>query len=159
MFVNYYSVFQRKADASACVKGSGKYPNIKGTVRFYRLCDGVMVTAEIEGLPLSDKSCAEPLFAFHIHEGRECSGNADDLFADAGGHLNPEKCPHPYHAGDMPPLFGANGKAFMAFVTNRFRVKDILGRVVIIHRMGDDFHTQPSGNAGEKIACGLIESC
>lgn len=156
--MNYYSVFQRNADAAACIKGSGKYPGITGTVRFYQMCGSVMVTAQIEGLPTGEKPCSEPIFAFHIHEGTECSGNMDDRFANAKGHYDPDSCKHPYHAGDMPPLFGAGGKAFLAFVTDRFKVNDIIGRAVIIHGTDDDFHTQPSGNAGEKIACGIIES-
>lgn len=156
--MDIYSVFRRKADALACIKGSCKYPGITGTVRFFQMCRGVMVAAEIEGLPAGEKPCGEPLFAFHIHEGTECSGNKDDRFANVKGHYNPHDCEHPYHAGDMPPLFGVNGKAFLAFVTDRFKVTDILGRAVIIHRMDDDFHTQPSGNAGEKIACGIVES-
>lgn len=156
--MDHYSVFRRNADARAYIKGSCKYPNITGTVRFYQLCGCVMVAAEIDGLPAGEKPCGEPIFAFHIHEGKECSGNKDDRFANAKGHYNPDDCPHPYHAGDMPPLFGVNGRAFLAFVTDRFKVNDILGRAVIIHKMDDDFHTQPSGNAGEKIACGIVDS-
>ena len=71
-------------------------------------------------------------------------------------HYNPLGCPHPYHAGDMPPIFGAAGYAFSAFVTDRFTVRDVVGRSVILHGSPDDFTTQPSGNAGEKIACGEI---
>ncbi|MCI5578752.1 MAG: superoxide dismutase family protein [Oscillospiraceae bacterium] len=156
--MDYYSVFARKADAAACIKGSCKYPNIKGTVCLYQLCGCVMVTVEVDGLPVGTKPCGKPIFAFHIHEGYECSGNKDDCFANAKGHFNPYNCQHPYHAGDMPPLFGMNGRAFLAFMTDRFKVAEVLGRAVIIHRMDDDFHTQPSGNAGEKIACGVIES-
>ena len=153
--MNFCSVFQRKADAQACINGSCRYPDIRGVVRFYQLCGCVMVTAEVEGLPLGEKLCDKPVFAFHIHEGMKCSGNREDCFADAGGHYNPNSCPHPSHAGDMPPLFGVCGKAFLAFTTDRFKVCEVLGRAVIIHRMDDDFHTQPSGNAGEKMACGI----
>ncbi len=154
--MNFCSVFQRKADAQACINGSCRYPDIRGVVRFYQLCGCVMVTAEVEGLPLGEKLCGKPVFAFHIHEGMKCSGNREDCFADAGGHYNPHGCPHPSHAGDMPPLFGVCGKAFLAFTTDRFKVCEVLGRAVIVHRMDDDFHTQPSGNAGEKMACGII---
>ena len=154
---NLSSVLGRRADGTAIVTGSGNYPCIKGTVRFYQLCKGVLVKAEFDGLPLGNDACSAPVFAFHIHEGTECSGNRDDMFADAKGHYNPCNCPHPYHAGDMPPLFGVNGGAFLVFVTDRFTVEEIMGRTVIVHRMGDDFHTQPSGNAGEKIACGVIQ--
>lgn len=153
-----YSVFCRKADAEALIKGSGKYPNITGTVRFYRVCGGVMVAAEVGGLPAGEKPCGGRIFGFHIHAGTECSGNEEAPFANAKGHYNPHNCEHPYHAGDMPPLFGVNGKAFLAFMTDRFNVTDIIGKAVILHGMPDDFHTQPSGNAGEMIACGIVES-
>ena len=57
----------------------------------------------------------------------------------------------------MPPLFWNNGYAFQMFLTDRFTVKEIIGKTVIIHDNADDFTTQPSGNSGEKIACGVIE--
>lgn len=154
--MDYCSVFQRRADAKACIKGSCRYPDITGVMKLYQLCGCVMVMVEVEGLPTGQKPCGGTIFAFHIHDGRECSGDREDCFADAGGHYDPHGCPHPYHAGDMPPLFGACGRAFLAFVTDRFRVNEVLGRAVIIHGMDDDFHTQPSGNSGEKIACGII---
>ena len=53
-------------------------------------------------------------------------------------------------------MFQNNGYAYMSFLTNQFRVKDILGKVVIIHDSPDDFTSQPSGNSGKKIACGKI---
>ena len=71
-------------------------------------------------------------------------------------HDNPYHCPHPYHAGDMPPLFGANGYAFSAFLSDRFTVEEVIGKTVIFHEAPDDFVTQPSGNAGAKMACGVI---
>ncbi|MCX7614928.1 MAG: superoxide dismutase family protein, partial [Clostridiales bacterium] len=65
-------------------------------------------------------------------------------------------CNHPGHAGDLPPLFGNYGHAFMAVFTGRVSVSEIIGRTVIIHASPDDFTTQPSGNSGKKIACGQI---
>ena len=75
--------------------------------------------------------------------GKHGTGTAADPFADAGMHLNPNNCPHPYHAGDMPPLFGVNGRALLIFATNRFRIPQIIGKTVIIHARPDDFVTQP----------------
>lgn len=57
----------------------------------------------------------------------------------------------------MPPLFENNGYAYLSFLTNRFHIKDIIGKTVIIHDMPDDFRTDPSGNSGNKIACGIIQ--
>lgn len=89
--------------------------------------------------------------------GTSCTGNSNDEFADAKTHYNPQNCPHPYHAGDLPPLIENNGYSYMSVFINKFTVKDIIGKVVIIHEMPDDFTTQPSGNSGTKIACGEIK--
>lgn len=142
--------------AWATLRGSRAYPDLQGTVRFYEHSRGVLVVTEVIGLPASPNPCESPIFALHIHEGGVCTGSEQDPFADAGMHYNPMNCPHPYHAGDMPPLFGVNGYAYGAFVTDRFTIRDIVGRSVILHGSPDDCTTQPSGNAGEKIACGEI---
>jgi len=147
--------FSRRPTAFAHIGGSPEYSSIRGTVRFHRSTNGVLVIAQISGLPVGNM-CASPIFGFHIHEGASCSGNADDPFADTKTHYNPKGCPHPYHAGDLPPLFGANGYAYSATLTNRFTVDEIIGKTVVIHSSPDDFTSQPSGNAGKKIACGVI---
>lgn len=152
-----FSFFCKKADARAIIKGSEKYSGISGVVLFYQINDGVIVSAEIDGLPKITGKCPSPIFAFHIHSGTSCTGNATDPFAEAGMHYNPQNVLHPCHAGDLPPLFSANGKAFAIFLTDRFSVKEIIGKTVIIHGGVDDFTSQPSGNAGEKIACGEIK--
>lgn len=77
-------------------------------------------------------------------------------FANALTHFNPYDRPHPYHSGDLPPLFSSGGYAVSVFLTDRFSVNEVLGRAVIVHSSPDDFTTQPSGNSGEKIACGII---
>lgn len=89
--------------------------------------------------------------------GTSCTGNLNDEFANAKTHYNPQNCPHPYHAGDLPPLIENNGYSYMSVFLNKFKVKDIIGKVIIIHDMPDDFTTQPSGNSGTKIACGEIK--
>ena len=116
----------------------------------------MLVRSEISGLPKNNEDCNSPVFGFHIHSGFDCSGTAEDPFSGALTHYNPENCEHPYHAGDMPPLFGVNGNAVSVFLTDRFTVSEVIGRAVIIHARPDDFMTQPSGNSGEKIACGII---
>ena len=79
-----------------------------------------------------------------------------DTFADVGKHYNPQNCPHPAHAGDMPPFFSNNGYAVQMFLTDRFTVEEIIGKTIIVHSGPDDFTSQPAGNAGMKIACGEI---
>jgi len=153
---NFCSVFKRRADAVAFVEGSKKYPELQGRVMFYGLSDAVLVQAEFIGLPTSSEPCGQPIFAFHIHQNGNCEDTLQEPFANTGGHYNPKNCPHPYHAGDLPPIFSANGRAFSVFLTNRFSVPEVLGRSIVLHAEPDDFKTQPSGAAGEKIACGSI---
>ena len=144
--------------AAAGIRGSGEYPRIAGSVLFYQMKRGVLVVAEIFGLPAPEGECKSPVYAFHIHRGGQCSGNESDPFANALTHYDPQNCPHPHHAGDMPPLFGNDGYAFQAFFTDRFSVDEVVGKTVIIHSGPDDFTTQPAGNAGKKIACGVIKA-
>lgn len=136
----------------AVVSGSPKYPEIHGTVSFFKACEGSLVVAEIFNLP-----SANGVFAMHIHNGTECSGNADDPFANAGSHLNLHNDEHPFHTGDLPALFSNNGYAWTAVYTNRFQPMQVKGRPIIIHASPDDYHSQPSGNSGGKIACGIIK--
>lgn len=150
------SILRSRAQASAIIAGSESYTDISGIVRFYQTNKGVIVFAEVSGLPRTDLPCHERIFGFHIHKGVNCGGNMDDPFADAMSHYNPSDCEHPHHAGDMPPLFGNDGFALSLFLTNRFSVNEVIGRTVLIHDNVDDFTTQPSGNSGTKIACGVI---
>ena len=156
IYPNFSSLFRHRPKAYAFINGSSNFSSIAGTVRFYQSNVGVIVVTELTGLPISSDNCKSPIFAFHIHEGGECSGNSEDRFSKTRGHYNPHSCRHPYHAGDMPLIFSAGGYAFLTFLTDRFNVEEIVGRTVVIHGSPDDFHTQPSGAAGEKIACGVI---
>lgn len=142
--------------AVAVMRGSRHYPEIEGLVKFYRTAYGTLVVTELVGLPVSTHACESAVFALHIHGGARCAGNATDPFADAGTHYDPFDCPHPYHAGDLPPVFAANGAAYSVVLTDRFTVDEVLGRTVILHDSPDDFMTQPAGNAGARIACGEI---
>lgn len=136
--------------AKAIMRGGEDAPELRGEVLFFQEKCSVLVSARVFGLPQNDSG----FFALHIHEGENCGG---EDFADTGGHYNPEDAPHPMHAGDLPPLLSCGGCAYMDVKTDRFRVENIIGRTVIIHGGADDFHTQPSGNAGKKIACGVIK--
>jgi Cu-Zn family superoxide dismutase len=118
---------------------------------------GVLVAFEMNGLPFGQSTCNRDIFAVHVHSGTECSGTEDDPFVNAMTHYNPQNCEHPYHAGDLPPIFGNHGYGLSIFMTDRFRVEEVLGRAVIVHANLDDFTTQPAGNAGAKIGCGVIE--
>lgn len=142
--------------AMATLKGSAAYPDLRGTVLFFETNGGVIVLADVENLPV--QTACGSVYGFHIHEGMSCGG---DDFAQTMGHYNPTDCPHPYHAGDLPPLFRNDGPkgeggAWMAVLTDRFTLQEIVGRTVVIHDRVDDFVSQPAGNSGRKIACGVI---
>ena len=138
-------------NAVAIIKGGDAAPALRGRVEFYQKSNGVLVVVNVDGLPKDNES---GFFAFHIHEGKSCQG---DDFAETLAHYNPQSTPHPMHAGDLPPLLECNGMAYMSVLTGRFSVKEIIGRTVVIHNGVDDFTTQPAGNAGRKIACGIIK--
>ena len=137
-------------DAVARLGGGADAPQLTGWVRFYQERGCVLVVAELSGLPGESET---GFFGFHIHEGMDCGGAG---FENTKSHYNPAGAPHPRHLGDLPPLLACGGRAYLAVKTDRFSVKEILGRTVVIHSHPDDFTSQPAGNAGEKIACGII---
>ena len=153
-----WKIFSEVPTAVAYIRGSEEYPEIKGIAHFYPAGQNVLVLIEVMNLPTKKEKCEGGIFALHIHEGTECRGNANDPFASARSHYNPDNCNHPYHAGDMPPLFENEGYALTVFVTNRYKLDEIIGKTIIVHDKRDDFTTQPSGDAGNKIACGTIEA-
>ena len=139
--------------AMAWVTGKGAYSELSGLVKFYRTpYEGVLVEAEIFGLPNISTQDSSDFYAMHIHQNGDCSGS----FEKTGGHFNPFNTVHPEHAGDMVPLLGNQGYAWTAFYDKRFTIEDIIGKSVIIHSRRDDFTTQPAGDPGEKIGCGVI---
>jgi Cu-Zn family superoxide dismutase len=129
----------------------------RGTVTFTQDGDEVRVQANLSGL----KPNAE--HGFHVHEKGDCS-SGDGM--STGGHYNPAGKPHgpqgaEHHAGDMPSLRSdAYGNASASFELKGVSVgggqADLVGRGVIVHRDPDDYRTQPTGNAGPRIACGVI---
>lgn len=153
-FLNY--MLYKAPDAVSYIKGGPEFPGIRGIARFYATQEGVLVYTEMGGLPF-DSARPYRIFAYHIHSGQNCSGNSQDPFADALDHYNPSGADHPYHAGDLPPLFGNYGYAWGAVLTSRFKLNEVIGKTIIVHQNPDDFTTQPSGNSGQKIACGTIE--
>ena len=147
----------RRPFATAKLAGAPQHPDIRGTVDFFATPTGVVVSAEVSGLPYdSEKKCRSQIYGFHIHNAGRCTGTAEQPFEDAGAHFDKNGCPHPAHSGDLPPLFGNRGYAWCAFLTDRISPEDVMGRSVIIHSDADDFTTDPSGNSGARIACGII---
>ena len=144
---------RKRPDAVAQITGGTDAPHLTGHIRFYQENSCVLVVVCISGLPTRSKT---GFFGFHIHQGRYCSGAA---FSGTEGHYNPTEQTHPKHAGDLPPLLECNGNAYLSVRTARFSVNEIIGRTIVIHSDPDDFYTQPAGNAGKKIACGMICKC
>jgi len=137
--------------AVAYVFGGSLAPNITGIVRFSDVEDGfIKIDVNINGIK-------DGVYGFHIHEKGVCQeGNIEEPFAATGPHYNPTDMPHGFHSGDLPVLIPSSGRARMVFYTTKFCVNDVVGRSVLIHQDTDDYRTQPSGNSGMKIACGII---
>jgi len=117
------------------------------------------VTIVVEAIGLSPGP-----HGIHVHSGRKCE---PPDFESAGDHFNPEGTPHggPHtlqrHAGDLGNLMAdRDGKAHLTISTDLVSLgedrRSVLGRTVIIHERPDDFHTQPSGDSGARVACGVI---
>lgn len=156
MFQNmlYDSICEKNPEAVAEISGGTEYPDIHGMVRFYETpFSGVVIEAEIFDLPVESRE-TPAFFAFHIHENGDCSAD----FANTGNHYNPENHPHPSHAGDLPSLLTGNGYSWLCFYDSCLSISQVIGRSAVIHGGVDDFTTQPSGNSGKKIACGVIQA-
>ena len=127
-----------------------------GKVTLVGTPNGLSGRIDAKGLPPGDHG-------MHVHMVGKCSGNA---FADAGGHLNPGDKKHGLnnpmgaHMGDLPVLkIGKDGRAKQNFlVKGLFRdILDTDGSAFVIHADTDDQATDPSGNSGARIACGIFE--
>lgn len=132
--------------------------DVHGTVAFYPAENGVRIEAEITGLAPGDHG-------FHVHEVGDCS--APDA-SSAGGHFAPRGRDHgapdatERHVGDLGNVTADEaGKAAYervdAVITLGDGANSILGKAVVVHAGADDLHSQPTGNAGGRVACGVIE--
>lgn len=135
------------ANFIADIHGGDLYPKICGSVSFYDFDDVCLFVSLLHNMPATQTN----FFAIHIHENGNCEGD----FSSAGEHFDGNM--HPNHKGDLPLLLSCDGNVFSVSCTNRFRGKDIVGRTVIIHAQPDDYTSQPAGNSGKRIACGLIK--
>ncbi|QDH71917.1 superoxide dismutase family protein [Lysobacter alkalisoli] len=133
---------------------------VSGKLAIVPVVDGVRLSGEVGGL-----GPGRP-HAIHIHEKGDCS--AVDA-SSAGGHFNPDDSVHgrvghgAHHGGDMDNL-QADGRgvarvdAFARGVTlGGGAYNDVAGRAVIVHAAADDYTSQPAGNAGARVACGIIK--
>ena len=129
-----------------------------GEATFEQVGDKVHVVVYVQGLKPGQEH------GLHIHEIGDCS-SGDGM--STKGHFNPFGKPHSHHgtperhAGDLPPLkAGKNGRAkvdvMLDVITIAAGPASVVGRGLIVHADPDDFKTQPTGNAGARIACGVI---
>jgi Cu-Zn family superoxide dismutase len=143
--------------ATATMAGTAKFKAVKGTVEFKETDDGIEVTANIEGLK-------KGVHGFHIHEKGDCS--APDA-KSAGGHFNPSNHKHgapdaaEHHEGDLGNITAEkDGKGTATITIKGVTLGDgdtsIVGKGFIIHAKADNFKTQPTGDAGDRVACGVI---
>lgn len=146
--------------ARAFIKGNFLAPKLDGIVELYPYLEGTLVKVEIANLPptkpISNNEAPVGPFGFHIHDGVTCE-DLQNKFEQAKGHYNPSNMPHAFHAGDLPSLLSNYGYAYMIVYTDRFKPEEVIGKAIIIHKNPDDYRTQPAGNAGDRIVCGLIE--
>jgi superoxide dismutase, Cu-Zn family len=127
----------------------------KGEVRFYKVDAGVRVVAKIDGL-------SPGKHGFHVHEKGDCS--APDA-SSAGGHFNPDGAPHgaptaprgARHVGDLGNLeAGPDGTARYDRVDALLDYAQLTGLSVLVHAGEDDYVSQPAGNSGARIGCGVV---
>ena len=130
-----------------------------GTAEFVQRGDKVVVTVAMSGLKPDGEH------GFHVHDKGDCS-SGDGM--STGGHFNPDAKPHgpqdaPHHAGDLPALKAdAGGNAKGTFTLDGVTVapgpSSLVGRGLIVHKDPDDYKTQPTGNSGARIGCGVIQA-
>ncbi|MCI8371949.1 MAG: superoxide dismutase family protein [Lachnospiraceae bacterium] len=141
--------------AQAWVRSASPNLQLSGIINFYQTqYGGVLVEAEVFNLPNVNTPQSTQFYGMHIHEYGDCSHQ----FQNTGNHFNPSGQEHPDHLGDLPPLFGNQGYAYSVFYDKRFTLEQIIGKSIIIHSQRDDFTSQPSGDSGTKIGCGVIQA-
>ena len=147
------------ASGKAVIKGTAADSKISGDVVFMEEKDGLRIKAIFLNV-------SPGKHGFHIHE----NGSCDDMGKAAGGHFNPDGSEHGYlpkqghqhaHAGDMGNIkISENGTGSLDVLLPGLALKEgkyaIAGRSIILHEKSDDFG-QPTGNAGGRIGCGVIE--
>lgn len=145
-----------KVSKAICILYPTENNKAAGTVTFEQLKEGVKVVVDVHGLTPGKHG-------FHIHEYGDCSA-ADAT--SAGGHFNPTMEPHGgpmadmRHEGDMGNITAdESGAAHLEYIDHKMMLEgsnSVIGRGIIVHQGEDDFKTQPTGNSGARVACGVI---
>jgi superoxide dismutase, Cu-Zn family len=133
--------------------------NPVGSAQLNQLERGVQIVVAVSGLPAGKH-------ALHIHETGEC----EPPFESAGGHFNPTDAEHGFdspegpHAGDFPNIYVGEGAVQVEYITDRVSLGegdnslfDDDGSALVIHEGQDDYVSEPAGDAGARVACGVIQ--
>lgn len=154
------AAFAQQSSQTAVANFVGKDGKETGRAALTAGKKGVLIELEVTGMP------AGKWVAFHVHETGQC--DAAHGHESAGGHFNPDETEHGFlaangpHAGDMPNQYVGSDGILRAQVFNSMVVLDdeqrgIRGRALMIHAKSDDNRSQPTGDAGERLACAVIE--
>jgi Cu-Zn family superoxide dismutase len=149
--------------AWAVLQAGPDTPGFSGTVTFSRAGGGVRVVADLAGVAPAGNH------GFHIHENGQCEHDpAGKHFTTAGGHFNPTGAPHAcpdgasHHAGDLGNVvIQADGTGHLDLTTPMLSLSgptSVIGKAVLLHAGADDCTSQPAGNAGARLACGVVTS-
>lgn len=146
--------------ATATLQGAPTDTDFKGTITFTPEGSGVKVVAHLEGVD------TDGMHGFHVHETGECThGEGAKHFTSAGGHFNPAGADHacpptdPRHAGDLGNIEVKGGTGHLEESSTLLSLSgpnSVVGKAIILHAKADDCKTQPTGDAGDRLACGVV---